>query len=943
MSPSCERVTGYTAEEFVADPDLYLRTVHPDDRERLAEHMRNDQVVRDTCEMEFRIVRRDGEPRWIAHACQPVLDGEGRYLGRRVSDRDITDRKRAEAESTSLLAEVQAERDRMYALIASIQDEVWLADTQGRFTLANPAAMQHFGLTADDPVAVKALAESIEVLLPDGTPRPPEAAPPLRALAGEVIINEEEIVRITPTGELRHREVSAAPVRDRNGSVIGSVSVARDITERKRAEAELRAAREHAEQTAAKLAASEKRFHGLFNTMVEAFVLFELIRDQDGKVIDCRAIEANPALEMMTGITPSEALGKTLREFFPPDDVDFWLDTYGQVETTGQPARFERRFPPLDRVYDTLVYRSAPGQVAVLFTDSTQRYTAQQAIRDLARFPNENPSPVLRINVEGDLMYANDAAREAMGLCGWRQGEKPPNEWRRLAREAREQNTIRRVEVECGERTFEMVFNPILEAGYVNLYGLDISMRKRAENTILAARKELEYRIASRDMELGDVLSTLQRASAGRDLAEERLRETSAVLEQVFDNTHVLIAYLDRDFNFIRVNRAYAEADNNPPEFFPGKNHFDLYPDAKNEAVFRKVVETGQPYSVWEQSFEYATHPERGETYWDWSLQPIKDESGAVEGLILCLVDVTEEHRATEALNRTRDYAVNIVETVRDGLLTLDEELRVVTANQAFYQMFKVMPDETIGRKLYELGNHQWDIPEFRELLESIRQGGEPLVDAEVDHNFERLGQRVILLNARYMSGQAGSQRVILLALQDITQRRRMMRMLTRSHHQLRSLLQRLETVREEERTRIAREIHDRLGQELTAFKTGLNMLEKKIRASQAPPPDWLERLKHLSEAAEAGIKSVRRISAELRPSALDQLGLTDAIAQEVQRFEKRTGIACRFSHRADVALTPERTTAMFRIFQEALTNVERHAQARHVHIKLYKADGQVA
>jgi PAS domain S-box-containing protein len=266
----------------------------------------------------------------------------------------------------------------------------------------------------------------------------------------------------------------------------------------------------------------------------------------------------------------------------------------------------------------------------------------------------------------------------------------------------------------------------------------------------------------------------------------------------------------------------------------------------------------------------------------------------------------------------------------------------VVTANRAFYQMFKVTPDETIGRNFYELGNHQWDIPDLRELLAETGRGGDPVVNIEVEHDFQDGGKRVMILNARRLQDSANNQPMVLLAIQDVTQQRRIMKMLTLSHQRLRALLQRLEMVREEERTRIAREVHDRLGQELTAIKTGLAMLDKKIRGSQDPPWNWLERLGFLSEATDAGIESVRHISVELRPSALDQLGLGDAIAHELEQFEDRTGIACRFSCGADVALTPERTTAMFRIFQEALINVERHAQARHVHVKLYKADGQV-
>ena len=127
------------------------------------------------------------------------------------------------------------EKDRLSALINSIGDEVWFADTDKTFTLANPSALREFGFGAADGIDVE-MAASLEVYRPDGTPRPVEEAPPLRALKGEVVKNQEEIVRTPASGELRHRQVSAAPVRNGDGHIIGSVSVVRDITEQKQAE-----------------------------------------------------------------------------------------------------------------------------------------------------------------------------------------------------------------------------------------------------------------------------------------------------------------------------------------------------------------------------------------------------------------------------------------------------------------------------------------------------------------------------------------------------------------------------------------------------------------------------------------------------------------------------------------------------------------------------------
>jgi len=157
-------------------------------------------------------------------------------------------------------------------------------------------------------------------------------------------------------------------------------------------------------------------------------------------------------------------------------------------------------------------------------------------------------------------------------------------------------------------------------------------------------------------------LAELETSGTERQRAEEALRDTNELLEKVFATTHLLIAYMDTDFDFIRVNRTYAEADGREPEFFAGKNHFDLYPHKENEVIFRRVAETGEPYSVRAKPFEYAEHPERGVTYWDWDLRPVKDDSGKVEGLVLCLVNVTERVKAEEELRKHRDRLEELVE-----------------------------------------------------------------------------------------------------------------------------------------------------------------------------------------------------------------------------------------------------------------------------------------
>jgi PAS domain S-box-containing protein len=143
-------------------------------------------------------------------------------------------------------------------------------------------------------------------------------------------------------------------------------------------------------------------------------------------------------------------------------------------------------------------------------------------------------------------------------------------------------------------------------------------------------------------------------------------RSDTLILDTIFANIHFLVAYMDRDFNIIQVNDAYARAGGHPPEFFVGKNHFSLYPNKENQDIFGQVLETGKPYHAFERPFTYPDQPEKGITYWDWSAHPIKGDDGYVNALILCLVDVTERRKAREELEEIQENFRLVTECMED-------------------------------------------------------------------------------------------------------------------------------------------------------------------------------------------------------------------------------------------------------------------------------------
>ncbi len=288
----------------------------------------------------------------------------------------------------------------------------------------------------------------------------------------------------------------------------------------------------------------------------------------------------------------------------------------------------------------------------------------------------------------------------------------------------------------------------------------------------------------------------------------DALLEQFKLAEAVFNHSVSCLVVLDREFNFLRVNEAYARACRLDIDSFAGRNHFDLYPsDAK--AIFEEVVRSRKAFHTFERAFVFPDQPDRGVTFWEWTLVPVLDPRGDVEYLVFSLSEVTERMRAQDAI--------------------------------------------------------------------------------------EKSARRVHALSERVMR------------------------------------------IQHEERDRIARELHDELGQTLTALKVNLQMLEPYSAGSDSEG--------HLAEAlaiASRALEQVRSMTLDLRPAGLEDLGLAVVLRSHLAKQAETAEWDSHFETTLQRRLHPTVKMACFRVAQEALTNIMRHAQATQVRITLGLNAGEV-
>ncbi len=311
-----------------------------------------------------------------------------------------------------------------------------------------------------------------------------------------------------------------------------------------------------------------------------------------------------------------------------------------------------------------------------------------------------------------------------------------------------------------------------------------------------------------------------------------------------------------------------------------------------------------------------------------------------LRGSAMLLLGLAAGHalaRRRRGLRLAHEHGDDIIQHASDAIISTDAANIIVMANPSAATMFDTTVPEMQGSELGRYINPQPSVGDGG--VAYFGDGGR-VGRRATDYAVSgvRSGGETFPLEGSVSTVMEGDTPIHTIIVRDVSGRHQVQEKLTRSHAQLRQLSAALQTIREEERTHIARELHDDLGQLLAALRMDLSLLQQQETGDAAA-----RLLRGMEQNLLTAITSLRRIATNLRPRSLDEGGLFFALQGLRDDFVERYGIACTlYADEAELRLNDAASTAIFRIVQEALTNIARHANAANVTITLYRINGEV-
>lgn len=469
--------------------------------------------------------------------------------------------------------------------------------------------------------------------------------------------------------------------------------------------------------------------------------------------------------------------------------------------------------------------------------------------------------------------------------------------------------------------------------------------RKHASEAMEKAHSELERCIEERATELVRANEQLKQEIEERKKTEEELKRTKEYLENVIENSVDAIGIVDRQGRFILWNRRAAAIYGYNFDELAGKLAFDLYADREELGNMLKRL---RKHGVVRECEILMRKKDESIVPMDISISLLKDDRGETIGSVCVARDLSERKKAEMELKRAKEelsrYSRELERQVRERTREITSILKYTPAvvyikdSKGYYTLVNSRYEELFGIKNEDIqGKSDYHIFP-REVADQLRKSDHKVLTekrhCQVEERIPHGNGIHTYLSVKFpLYDEKAVPTGVCGILTDITE-------IKRAQDQMRRLSANIMNSQEKERAAIARELHDELGQMLTALRMDSVWMQKRLREVDS---EAAERALSMCELIDKTIDGVRGMATRLRPGVLDDLGLIDALEWYTADFEKRTGISCVFKS-INVQKVPDTVaTAAYRIVQEALTNVARHSFASHVRVFLEEEENSLS
>jgi two-component system, chemotaxis family, CheB/CheR fusion protein len=447
-----------------------------------------------------------------------------------------------------------------------------------------------------------------------------------------------------------------------------------------------------------------------------------------------------------------------------------------------------------------------------------------------------------------------------------------------------------------------------------------------ANEEILSANEELQ----STNEELETSKEELQSANEELNTVNDELHNRNLELDRsnsdltnLLASTSLPVVMVDRGLRIRRLTATSAHILKVLPSDV-GRSISDIRANISVPHLAQLVAEVIDTLAPKELEVQ-----DEAKRWYSLQIRPYRTLDDKIDGAVIVLSDIDVLKKLSEALAKSKGFMEDIVATVREPLLVLDNQLKILYASNSFFKTFNVDRRETEGKFLYRLDNGQWDIPNLRTKLDEVISKDTEMLDFEMNHEFPSLGRKTMLLNSRRIQDGHSGEPMMLLAIEDISERKR-------AEEALRQLSLKLLTVQDEEHRSLARELHDSIGQHLVGMKMQVGRL-RNVKSNE----QQTDLLSEISESLDQCMSEARTISYLLHPPMIDELGFRAAAKWYIEGFSKRCGIKVNFESSNDSRRLPRAVELpLFRVLQASLSNVHRHANTKSADVLFEVVDG---